>query len=122
MMGVGLALAGLVGVGCGHAVPTGSAQNDWATPVGHATATNPRYVNPMAGAHRAHDRSVFARTEAPPLQPGAEAPVSTGTAVAPETPVAPEPPGMVPPPAETMPPPETVPEVPPYVEPVHPIR
>ena len=98
MMGVGLALAGLVGVGCGHATPTGSAQNDWATPVGHATATNPRYINPMAGAHPAHDRSVFARTEAPPLQPGAEAPVSTGTAVAPET----------------------VPDVPPYVEPIRP--
>ena len=127
ILGVGLALAGLVGVGCGHATPTGSASNDWATPTGRATATNPRVVNPMEAAHPARDRSDFAKAEAPPLQPGATP--ST------ETPVAPEPVGAVPPPAQPLPPPETVPdiaapdtgahpadELPPYVEPIHPQR
>ena len=123
MMGAGLALAGILGVGCGHAVTTGSAQNDWATPVGHATATNPRVVNPMMAAHGTRDRSLFARREAPPLQPNAQTqaetpPVETPAPLA--TPIAPEPPGMVPPPAQPLPPPETVPEVPPYVEPVRP--
>src|SRR6476646_10266425 len=37
----GLALAGLFGVGCGHAQVTGSAKNDWSTPSGHAQATDP---------------------------------------------------------------------------------
>src|SRR4051794_19646064 len=31
----GVALAGLFAVGCGHEQVTGSAQNNWTTPVGH---------------------------------------------------------------------------------------
>ena len=43
----------VIGGACGHATPTGSAQNDWTTPTGYASATDPRYINPMAAAHRA---------------------------------------------------------------------
>ncbi|HEX9103629.1 MAG TPA: hypothetical protein VF997_15570, partial [Polyangia bacterium] len=128
---VGLALAAFVAGACGHATTTGSAQNDWATPTGHAMATNPRYVDPMAAIHPAHDRSVFAKSEAPRQQPepatDVAAPASTEPLAAPETPIAPEPPGAVPPPAEPLPAPETVPDVvvpdtglPPYVTPLRP--
>ena len=105
----GLALAGLMAGACGHATPTGSAQNGWVTPTGNATATNPRYVNPLAAAHPARDRSLFAERQAPSLQPAAadEAlPLSNESA-----PIVAEPPsGPVPPPAEVLPPPETVPD------------
>ncbi len=70
----GLALAGaLAGAGCGHATPTGSARNNWATPTGHATATNPNYLDPYAGMRRAKNRAVFSMREAPTLQPTAPA-------------------------------------------------
>ncbi|MCU1277595.1 MAG: hypothetical protein JWM53_1141 [bacterium] len=99
---VGLALAGLLAGACGHEQTTGSAQNGWQTPVGYATATNPRYINPLAAAHPARDRTVFQEQQAPPQQP-----VSSDEAMTPppsET--------TAPPPSETMPPPEkTSPEM-----------
>ena len=114
MRRVGLALAGLLGlgvVGCGHAQVTGSAQNDFATPVGHAQATNPRYINPLAAAHPARDRSVFEREEfAAAREGGPPAPPPRGSAIVPEA--APPPEVMPPPytpPAEEAPPPETAP-------------
>ncbi len=122
---VGLALAGLFVGACGHEVTTGSAKNDWNTPTGYASATNPRVVNPMV--QPARDRSYFEQREAPPLQP-----VPTDTA-APTSTETPPPAGPVAPPAEVMPPPETVPDVmppdtsphgssdvPPYVAPIRP--
>jgi hypothetical protein len=99
---VGVALGGLVAVGCGHATPTGTARNDWATPVGRATAQNPRYVNPLAAAHPTHNPARYANDYA----------AATRASDA-YTPVAPEPVGAVPPPAQPLPPPETVPDVPP---------
>ena len=123
---VGLALTGLVAGACGHATPTGSAQNGWRTPTGYASATNPRYINPDAAAHPARDRSVFEERQAPPQQPvSSEEPRPAETTA----PMATEPPpGPVPPPAETRPPPETVPDTalpyrgqrlggPPYLQP-----
>jgi len=108
----GMALVGLFAVGCGHEQVTGSARNDWNTPTGHATATNPRYVNPMAAAHPARDRSVFAKQEAPPQQPNA------GSAIEQPAPIA------VPPPSATTPeppldtgPPGGIEAPPPYVLP-----
>jgi hypothetical protein len=91
---LGLALTGTLACACGHATPTGSARNDWNTPTGYATATNPRYLNPSAGIHPAKNRTVFETREAPPLQPP-----PAETAPAPET--------M--PPAETLPPNPTEP-------------
>ena len=87
---LGMVCAGLLAGACGHATPTGSARNDWTTPTGYANATDPRYVNPNAAAHRAHDRSVFADRQAPTLQPQGSA-IST------------EPMEAVPPPAEPLP-------------------
>ena len=66
---LGVALAAVVAGACGHATTTGSARNDWATPTGHAAATNPRYINPDAAAHPARNRSDFAKREAPTAQP-----------------------------------------------------
>jgi hypothetical protein len=81
-----VALAGLFAVGCGHEQVTGSARNNWATPEGHATATDPVKVDPMAPMHATHDRSVFAKREAPSLQPNGgavvEQPVSEPAPVA----------------------------------------
>lgn len=65
----GAALAFFVAAGCGHATTTGSAQNDWTTPTGQASATNPRVVDPNGGMQPARNRSVFAQREAPTLQP-----------------------------------------------------
>jgi hypothetical protein len=93
-----MALAGLIGGACGHATPTGSAQNNWATTTGYANATDPRYINPMAAAHRAkHYNWDLASSTPPPVQPQGSA-IST------------EPTEAVPPPAEPMPPPEAVPD------------
>jgi hypothetical protein len=109
---VGVALAGLFVAACGHATPTGSAQNGWATPTGYASATHPRYINPDAAAGPARDRSAF-EAQAPPQQPGASDVTSA------------PPPAMLPP-ADEQPimPPDTSPrdgdEVPPYVVPVRP--
>jgi hypothetical protein len=95
----GMALVGLFAVGCGHEQVTGSAKNDWNTPTGYATATDPRYVNPMDANRPAKDRSVFAKQEAPTLQPNA------GSAIEQPAPVAVPPPTMTPtPPVDTMPP------------------
>jgi hypothetical protein len=88
-----MALVGLFSVGCGHEQVTGSAKNDWNTPTGYATATNPRYVNPMDANRPARDRSVFAKREAPTLQPNA------GSAIEQPAPV------EVPPPTATPQPP-----------------
>jgi hypothetical protein len=60
-----MALAGLFAVGCGHEQVTGSARNNWATPTGYASATDPTVVSPLGGMHPARDRSVFAAREAP---------------------------------------------------------
>jgi hypothetical protein len=65
----GAALAAFVIAGCGHATPTGSAQNGWTTPTGYASATNPRVVDPNGGMQPARNRSIFAKREAPTLQP-----------------------------------------------------
>jgi hypothetical protein len=92
---VGLVFAGLIAGACGHATPTGSARNDWDTPTGYANATDPRYINPIAAAHPARNRSVFAAREAPPVQS------------APAEEAAPAPVDAVPPPAETTPPSDT---------------
>ncbi len=112
---VGLLFAGVVAAACGHEVTTGSARNDWATPSGYANATDPRYINPDAPAHPAHDRSVFAKREAPPLQ-------AAPTEAEPESTV-PPPSDAVPPPSTTVPD-ETLPrdndEPPPYVTPIQP--
>lgn len=122
----GVALAAFLAGACGHVTPLGSAQNDWATPTGHGSATNARSFDPEAAAHPARDRSVFARR---PSAPAGDVAVDATTA----TPVAPEPRGAVPPPPETLPPPETVPDiappdtgplprdtVPPYATPIAP--
>jgi len=89
------ALAGLFGVGCGHEAVTGSAQNNWATPVGHATATNPNYVDPNEPAFTPKkDRSVFAKSEAAPPPPARSVVEPADTA---------EPSGAVPPPIDAAP-------------------
>ena len=107
----GLALAGLFGVGCGHAQVTGSAKNDWSTPTGHAQATDPVKVDPMAGSHPAHDRSAFARREAPSLQPAGTA-VEEPMPMA-EPPIAPADRDVVPPATVTpMPPLDAAPDIP----------
>ena len=66
---MGAAIAVFAVAGCGHEVTTGSAQNDWTTPTGYASATNPRVVDPNGGIQPARHRSVFAEREAPTLQP-----------------------------------------------------
>jgi hypothetical protein len=45
---LGMVLAGACAA-CGHAQTTGSAYNDWRTPVGMATATHPTRVDPTTG-------------------------------------------------------------------------
>jgi hypothetical protein len=106
-----MALVGLFAVGCGTEQVTGSARNDWNTPTGHATATDPRYVNPMAAAHPARDRSVFAKQEAPTLQPNA------GSAIEQPAPVEAPPSTMVPEPPIDSGPPAGIEAPPPYVLP-----
>ncbi|HXU69675.1 MAG TPA: hypothetical protein VN947_10110 [Polyangia bacterium] len=101
----GLALAGLFAGACGHATPTGSARNDWATPTGYANATDPRVINPNAPEHRVRDRSLFATSAAPPPVQPAPSQVSAPPVTNPELQEA------VPPPPEELPPPETVPDV-----------
>jgi hypothetical protein len=94
----------MIATACGHEVTTGSARNDWDTPTGHASATDPRYINPMAAGHPVHDRSVFAKREAPPQQsPPPEEALPPPTTVVPE---------------ETLPRDSDVP--PPYVTPIQP--
>ena len=107
---MGVLFAGVVAAACGHEVTTGSARNDWTTPTGYANATNPRYIDPMAGVQPTHNRSTFAKREAPPLQ---EPPPAEAT-----------PPDAVPPPVESAPPHQTLPrdseQPPPYVDPIQP--
>jgi hypothetical protein len=93
-----LAFAGALAAACGHAQPTGSARNNWATPTGYATATNPNYINPDAAAHPARNRNAFRAQLAPDAVPR--------PAVAPA------------PPSETLPPPTEAPPPPP--EPIEP--
>lgn len=132
----GAALAAFVLVGCGHATPTGSAQNDWTTPTGHGSATNPRVINPMLGGMQpTHNRSVFARREAPTLQPQPSDTSSVDTAPPADNTLPPADPRAtdVPAPMTTEPAPDTaapehapdaaprsMDEVPPYVTPTRP--
>ncbi|HWE30142.1 MAG TPA: hypothetical protein VHB97_19175 [Polyangia bacterium] len=116
---LGLALAGVIGGACGHEITTGSARNDWATPTGHASATNPRYINPLAATHPARNRSVFAERQAPPLQPGTTSdvttPVPTVTPIAPDLAAPPVPDIAVPDVS-----PRTYDQLPPYTTPPRP--
>ena len=124
MMGAALAVCAVVG--CGHATTTGSAQNDWTTPTGYASATNPRVINPDAAVHPARDRSLFARREAPTLQPQPSGSSAIDTTQPMDTlpPSETLPPPDTVPPSETLPPPDTssrnVDELPPYVTPLRP--
>ncbi len=112
---VGLALGACVAVGCGTAVTTGSARNDYATPTGRATATNARYVNPDEPARTPRRNPQYANDYA-------EARRASDVSVAPA-------PGAVPPPAEAVPPPDVPPpdttphgpaDLPPYSAPDRP--
>ena len=109
----GLALAGLFGVGCGHAQVTGSAQNDWSTPTGHAQATHPVVVDPNGGTHPARNRSVFAcKPSARAVMPAEPMPMA-------EPPIAPADNDVVPPATVTpMPPLNAEPDIPaPHTQP-----
>jgi hypothetical protein len=125
----GAALAAFVIAGCGHATPTGSAQNDWTTPTGYASATNPRVVDPNGGMQPARDRSIFAKREAPTLQPQPSDTSSVDTMPPPDSRAAdvPAPPTMEPAPdiaAPELAPPDTTARdldtLPPYVTPQRP--
>jgi hypothetical protein len=98
---IGLALAGAFLVACGHATPTGSASNNYATPTGQATATNPRYLNPDVNPPQKPSPSEQANTgmgepNAPPAPP--PSPEETSPPPPPAPPLSPE---------ETSPPPAT---------------
>ncbi|MCA1664109.1 MAG: hypothetical protein LC659_07565, partial [Myxococcales bacterium] len=113
---MGSAFALCVVAGCGHATPTGSAQNNWATPTGHASATNARVVDPNGGSRVARDRSVFARHDAPTLQPQPSDATPVDTASPPAIEPAPDSgaPDLAPPDTSTRD------ELPPYVTPQRP--
>jgi hypothetical protein len=126
---MGAAFAVFVVAGCGHATPTGSAQNDWTTPTGNASATNPSVVDPNGGIQPHRDRSFFAKREAPTLQPP-PSDTSLGDTMPPPDPRAtpmPAPPTTEPAPDTAAPelaPPDTTTRdldaVPPYVTPTRP--
>ncbi|MGZ3439701.1 MAG: hypothetical protein ACXVDD_09295 [Polyangia bacterium] len=98
----GLAVAGLLAAGCGHAQTTGNASNDWSTPVGYASV-RPEQVHRLetspTRAPKGAERQVFYEEQAPigslAAQSGVAPPVERGTALPPDT-VTPQ---------ETLPPP-----------------
>jgi hypothetical protein len=91
----GVAVFGLLAAGCGHAQTTGSARNDWSTPVGYATVPTDevRRLEIQTRAPKGDERQVFYEEQAPigaiEAQAGAAPPIERGSALPPDT-VAPQ--------------------------------
>jgi hypothetical protein len=81
-LAIGLLIAAMFGVGCGHEQTTGSAQNGFATPTGYASATNPRVVDPDRAA-RGPSRTLRPPPSELPPSPPSPPPVEPGGTVVP---------------------------------------